>query len=168
MRSIASLTLWLFVIGTSLILGAGLYESLVVVPFWSVGAPASLAEGNPLLQVHVRAGHVFWQYFTPVLGLITLLAMLTSFGAPPRHLAWRLAATGLMLPAAAHTKEKTIIVALKWQGALQSQHQHSIKPALWSDLCRMLLGWHCLLGIHKFFSCRSKGTSDARSRNWNV
>jgi hypothetical protein len=96
-RFIASLTLWLFVIGTSLILGAGLYEAPVVVPFWSAGAPASLAEGNPLLQVHVRAGHVFWQYFTPVLGLITVLAMLTSFGAPPRHLAWRLAATGLML-----------------------------------------------------------------------
>jgi hypothetical protein len=96
-RSIASLTLWLFVIGTSLILGAGLYESLVVVPFWSAGAPASLAEGNPLLQVHARAGHVFWQYFTPVLGLITLLAMLTSIGTPSRHLAWRLAATGLML-----------------------------------------------------------------------
>ena len=94
MRSIASLTLWLFVIGTSLILGAGLYEALVVVPFWSAGAPASLAEGNPLLQVHVRAGHVFWQYFTPVLGLITLL---TSIGTPSRHLAWRLAATGLML-----------------------------------------------------------------------
>ena len=97
MRSIASLTLWLFVIGTSLILGAGLYETLVVVPFWSVGAPASLAAGNPLLQVHIRAGHVVWQYFTPVLGLITLLAMLTSFGTPPRHRAWRLAATGLML-----------------------------------------------------------------------
>ena len=26
-----------------------------------------------------------------------LLALLTSFGAPPRHLAWRLAATGLLL-----------------------------------------------------------------------
>jgi Domain of unknown function (DUF1772) len=96
-RPIAALTLWLFVIGTSLILGAGLYESLVVVPFWSAGAPASLAEGNPLLQVHIRAGHVFWQYFTPALGLIAVLALLTSFGAPPRHLAWRLAATGLLL-----------------------------------------------------------------------
>ncbi|MES2221880.1 MAG: DUF1772 domain-containing protein [Acidobacteriota bacterium] len=97
MRPIASLTLWLFVIGTSLILGAGLYEALVVVPFWSAGAPASLAEGNPLLQVHIRAGHVFWQYFTPALGLIALLALLTSFGAPRPQLAWRLAATGLLL-----------------------------------------------------------------------
>ena len=88
MRPIAALTLWLFVIGTSFILGAGLYETLVVVPFWSAGAPASLAEGNPLLQVHVRAGHVFWQHFTPVLGLITLLAMLTSFGAHAAAVIW--------------------------------------------------------------------------------
>jgi hypothetical protein len=49
------------------------------------------------LQVHVRAGHVFWQYFTPALGLIAVLALLTSFGAPARHLAWRIAATGLLL-----------------------------------------------------------------------
>jgi hypothetical protein len=96
-RPMASLTLWLFVIGTALILGAGLYEALVVVPFWSEGAPASLAEGNPLLQVHIRAGRVFWQYFTPALGLIALLALLTSFGAPRPHLAWRLAATILLL-----------------------------------------------------------------------
>ena len=97
MRTVAALTMWLFVIGTSLILGAGLYEALVVVPFWSAGAPGSLAEGNPLLQVHVRAGLVFWQYFTPALGLIAGLALLTSFRTPPRHLAWRLAATGLLL-----------------------------------------------------------------------
>jgi len=77
-RPIAALTLWLFVIGTSLILGAGLYETLVVVPFWSAGAPASLAEGNPLLQVHIRAGHVFWQYFTPALGLIAVLASVVT------------------------------------------------------------------------------------------
>ena len=68
MRSIASLTLWLFVIGTSLILGAGLYETLVVVPFWSVGAPASLAEGNPLLASSRTRRAFFWQHFTPVLG----------------------------------------------------------------------------------------------------
>jgi len=96
-RSIASLTLWFFVIGASLVLGAGLYENLVVVPFWSTGAPASLAAGNPFLEVQVRAGHVFWSYFTPIPGFIALLALATSFGAPRRHLAWRVAATGLYL-----------------------------------------------------------------------
>ena len=97
MRSTASLTLWLFVIGTSLVLGAGLYENLVVVPLWSTGAPASLAAGNPLLEVQVRAGHVFWSYFTPIPGFIALLALATSFGTPRRHLAWRVAASGLFI-----------------------------------------------------------------------
>jgi len=97
MRLIASFTLWLFVLGTALILGAGLYEALVVVPFWSAGAPASLAEGNPLLQVPIRSGQVFWPFFTPALGVIALLALATGFVTPPRHFAWRVAATGLLL-----------------------------------------------------------------------
>lgn len=97
MRSISSVTLWLFIVGTAFILGAGVYETLVVVPFWSNGAPASLSEANPLLQVQIRAGYAFWQYYTPALALIALLALLTSFGAPARHLAWRLAATGMLI-----------------------------------------------------------------------
>lgn len=94
---IASFTLWLFVLGTAFILGAGLYEALVVVPFWSADAPASLAEGNPLLKVPIRSGQVFWPFFTPALGVIALLALVTGFGTPSRHFAWRLAATGLLL-----------------------------------------------------------------------
>jgi hypothetical protein len=96
-RMIASFTLWLFVLGTALILGAGLYEALVVVPFWSASAPASLAEGNPLLKVPTRSGQVFWPFFTPSLGVIALLALVTGFGTPTRHFVWRLASTGLLL-----------------------------------------------------------------------
>jgi formate hydrogenlyase subunit 3/multisubunit Na+/H+ antiporter MnhD subunit len=96
-RSISSVILWLFVIGTAIILGAGLYEQLVVVPFWAAGAPASLAEGNPLLEVAVRAGSVFWSVFTPALGFIALLTLVTSFGTPPRHLAWQVASSGLLI-----------------------------------------------------------------------
>lgn len=97
MRSIASVTLWLFVLGTASVLGAGLYEILVVVPFWSDGAPDSFSEGNPLLQVQVRAGHSFWQYYTPALGAIALIALVTGLGSAPRHMAWRVAATGLLV-----------------------------------------------------------------------
>lgn len=97
MRMIASFTLWLFVLGTALILGAGLYEALVVVPFWSAGAPGSLAEGNPLLKVPMRSGQVFWPFFTPALSVLALLALVTGFGTAPRHFAWRVAATGLIL-----------------------------------------------------------------------
>lgn len=97
MRIIASISLWFFVIGTAFTLGAGLYEALVVVPFWSAGAPASLAEGNPLLQVPIRSGQVFWPYFTPALGLIALITLITSFGTAPHHQVWRVAASGLLL-----------------------------------------------------------------------
>lgn len=59
--------------------------------------PATLAEGNPLLLVPIRAGGVFWAFFTPALGFVALLALITSFGTPSRHLAWRISATGLLL-----------------------------------------------------------------------
>ena len=42
MRSISSVVPWIFVTGTAFIIGAGLYENLVVVPFWADG------EGNIL------------------------------------------------------------------------------------------------------------------------
>ncbi|HEX5432624.1 MAG TPA: DUF1772 domain-containing protein [Candidatus Angelobacter sp.] len=97
MRTVSCISLWLFVVGTAFILGAGLYEALVVVPFWSDGAPASLTAGNPLLQVQIRAGHAFWQYYTPALGLIAVLALLTGLRTAQRHLVWRVAATGLLI-----------------------------------------------------------------------
>ena len=97
MRLFASLTLWMFVVGTGFILGAGLYEMLVVVPFWAGNAPQSLMEGNPFLRVPIRSGHVFWPVVTPCLGIIALAAFLSSFGMPQKEMIWRLAATGLLL-----------------------------------------------------------------------
>src|SRR6185312_12271352 len=97
MRLFASLTLWMFVVGTGFILGAGLYEMLVVVPFWAGNAPQSLTESNPLLRVPIRSGQVFWPIVTPVLGIAALAAFLTSFGRPQEEMIWRVAATGLFL-----------------------------------------------------------------------
>jgi hypothetical protein len=97
MRLFASLTLWIFVIGAGFILGAGLYEMLVVVPFWAGNAPQSLMDGNPFLRVPIRSGQVFWPVVTPCLGIIALAAFLTSFGMPQKEMSWRLAGTGLFL-----------------------------------------------------------------------
>jgi hypothetical protein len=97
MRLIAPLTLWIFVIGTGFILGAALYEMLVVVPFWAGNVPQSLMDGNPFLRVPIRSGQVFWPVVTPGLGIVALAAFLTSFGMPQKERIWRLAATGLFL-----------------------------------------------------------------------
>ena len=97
MRLLASLMLWMFVVGTGFILGAGLYEMLVVVPFWAGNAPQSLMDGNPFLRVPIRSGQVFWPVVTPCVGIIALAAFLSSFGMPQKEMIWRLAATGLLL-----------------------------------------------------------------------
>lgn len=97
MRLFASLTLWIFIIGTGFILGAGLYEMLVVVPFWAGNAPQSLMDGNPFLRVPIRSGQVFWPVVTPGLGIVAIAAFLTSFGMPQKAMTWRLAGTGLFL-----------------------------------------------------------------------
>jgi hypothetical protein len=59
---LASWILWVFVIGTAFLLGAGVYEQLVVVPFWAGDAPHSLMESNPILQVPLRSGQVADRY----------------------------------------------------------------------------------------------------------
>lgn len=97
MRMLSSVTLWIFVIGSGFILGAGIYEAVVVVPFWANGAPQSLMADNPLLRVPIRAGEAFWSVVTPALAIIALAALLTSFGTAHLHMVWRLAGTGLFL-----------------------------------------------------------------------
>jgi len=94
---LASVTFWLFVVWSCFILGAGVYEALVVEPFWAGAAPTSLMASNPLLVVPERAGMVFWSTVTPGLGLVALAALLTSFGTPRPHMTWRIASTGLAL-----------------------------------------------------------------------
>ncbi|HKV47234.1 MAG TPA: hypothetical protein VJN69_04030 [Candidatus Acidoferrales bacterium] len=97
MRILSSVTLWIFVIGSGFILGAGIYEAVAVVPFWADGAPQSLMADNPLLRVPIRAGEAFWSIVTPALGIIALAALLTSFSTPHRHMIWRVAGTSLFL-----------------------------------------------------------------------
>jgi len=96
-RMLSLVTLWIFVIGSGFILGAGIYEAVVVVPFWANGAPQSLMADNPLLRVPIRAGEAFWSVVTPALAIIALAALLTSFGTAHLHMVWRLAGTGLFL-----------------------------------------------------------------------
>jgi hypothetical protein len=50
------ITLWLFVIALGLDLGAGLYETRIVVPLWAGGVPETLAAGSPYGRVAIDAG----------------------------------------------------------------------------------------------------------------
>jgi uncharacterized membrane protein len=104
MRSVLpSLTLWAFVLWSCGVLGASLYESAAVWPLVAADPPRSLAATNQVLAVAERAGMFFWSWATPILGLVALAALLTSFGAPRPLMTLRIASTVLVLVVVAAT-----------------------------------------------------------------
>ena len=104
MRSIlTSLTIWVFVVWSCVVLGGSLYEAIAVWPLVASDPPRSLAATNQALAVPGRAGMFFWSWATPGLGLVALAALLTSFGTPRPNMTWRIASTVLLLIAVAAT-----------------------------------------------------------------
>jgi hypothetical protein len=85
----ARVALWLFVITLGLDLGAGAYESRIVVPLWANGVPATLAPGNPYAKVAIDAGMRFWAYLTSAVGLLAVLSLVFGLSPPPAQRAWR-------------------------------------------------------------------------------
>lgn len=95
------LFLWLFVIALGIEIGAGLYETLVVMPLWSLAPPDSVIAyyqhnvANP--QFALNAGGRFWMVFTPLVGLLALAVVLSSFGTAREHRTWRVLGATLIL-----------------------------------------------------------------------
>ena len=97
------ITLWLFVIALGIDVGAGLYETRIVVPLWSSGVPGTLAAGNAYARVAIDAGMRFWALVTPVVGLLALATLVTGLRWPHPQLGWRIAACVAELAAFAMT-----------------------------------------------------------------
>lgn len=86
----ARITLWLFVIALGLNLGAGLYETRVVVPLWSGGVPDTLAADNPYARVAIDAGMHFWAFLTPAVAGLAVLALIAGLRTAAPQFGWRL------------------------------------------------------------------------------
>jgi len=95
--SIERFFLWLFVIVLGIEIGAGLYETLVVVPLWSASPPDSVVAyyqhntSNP--QLALNPGGRFWMVNTPLVGLLAVAALLSGLKTRPEHRRWRIVAT---------------------------------------------------------------------------
>lgn len=82
-------------------LGAGLYETLVVMPLWTSAIPDSVFgyyqhnAADP--RFALSAGPRFWMFATPSVGLLSIATLLTAFGTRPEHRKWRLFGAGLAL-----------------------------------------------------------------------
>lgn len=99
--SISYILLFLFVVVLGIELGGGLYETLVVMPVWSAGAPDSVLAfyqhnlANP--KFVLNAGGRFWMFFTPLTGLTALACLLSGLRTAPEHKKWRIAGSALAL-----------------------------------------------------------------------
>jgi len=99
--SIAVFFLWVFVIVLGIEIGAGLYETFVVMPLWDTLPPDSVTAyyrhnaANP--QFTLNAGPRFWMFFTPAVGLLGIGALVTGLRTNPEHRKWRIVGTVLAI-----------------------------------------------------------------------
>jgi hypothetical protein len=92
-ESLSKLVLWLFVIDLGVALGAGLYESRIVVPQWLRYAEGSGHLWDAAAARDADAGLRFWVYVTTVpLTLLTLASLGAAFRLNGEVRAWWLGA----------------------------------------------------------------------------
>jgi hypothetical protein len=85
--------LWLFVINLGIALGAGLYESRIVVPHWISSAPDLVRHWNADAARRDDTGRRFWGFVsTGPLTLITLANLIAAWRASAPVRGWWLAA----------------------------------------------------------------------------
>jgi Domain of unknown function (DUF1772) len=99
--SFSHLSLLLLVVAVGILLGGGLYETLVVMPIWTANIPDSVIAyyrhnaANPALAMN--PGGRFWLFITPMVGLLAIATLATSFKTDPTHRKWRILGSGLTL-----------------------------------------------------------------------
>jgi hypothetical protein len=99
--SLAHLFLCLFVIVLGVEIGGGLYETLVVLPLWTLAPPDSVIAYHQhnitYPQFALNAGGRFWMFFTPFTGLMAIASLIAGLKTRPEHRTWRLTGSVLAL-----------------------------------------------------------------------
>ncbi len=99
--------LWLYVIWFGLEIGAGIFEMRVIIPLWATAPPESVWRFNELRTAHPQfaldAGHHFWMFSTPGLGLIALVTLIAAFATRGAHRRWLITSTVVTLVVVAAT-----------------------------------------------------------------
>jgi hypothetical protein len=133
--------LFLFVVATAILLGGGLYETLVVMPLWTANVPETVIGfyqhnvANP--QYAMNPGGRFWIIIMPIVGLLSIATLLTSFGTRPDHRRWRTVGSGLALAAVIFTFAYFIpnIIKLSSEAVMTMQQQ---------DVASLAISWERL------------------------
>jgi hypothetical protein len=92
---LAPIVFALFIVLLGLDLGAGLYETRVLVPRWEAAPAANVAPTDPVFAIARDAGMLWWRVVTPATGLCALLALVATLMTPGADRIWRAASSGL-------------------------------------------------------------------------
>jgi len=89
----ARILLWLFVINLGIALGAGLYESRIVVPQWIVSPADAVMRWNAEAARRANTGLGFWVFVTTVpLTMLTVANLVAAWRARGRTRRWWMSA----------------------------------------------------------------------------
>jgi hypothetical protein len=92
-ESIARILLWLFIINLGIALGAGLYESRIVVSQWLGSSPEGVRHWDAEAARQADTGRRFWAFVTTMpLTLLTLANLIAAWRAPGGVRGWWLGA----------------------------------------------------------------------------
>ena len=94
---LARIVFAVFVVLLGLDLGAGLYETRVLVPRWESRLASGAPAADPVLMISRDAGQKWWMGVTPSVGLFALLALITSLLTSDASRGWRIGAAALEL-----------------------------------------------------------------------
>ena len=138
MFSFATIVLWLFVLNLGIAMGAGLYESRVVMPVW-----ANLAR-----ETWPNTGLMFWAYVTTVpLTLLTIASLFLAWQSVGPERVWWLAAVLVIVVERAATFGYFIPGMIAMQGGVgvpDAQGKAMLSQWLWLNIGRhalTLIGW---------------------------
>jgi hypothetical protein len=147
-QNIPDILLWLFVINLGIALGAGLYETRIILPQWFIKSPEIGFQVNGKAMNETDTGRKFWGMVTTIpLTLLTIANLVVALQSNGQRHNWWLAGSLIILVERIGTFAFFIPTAIKLMRAeTLSQSKVTSSVSTWIQLNYVrngltLLGW---------------------------
>ena len=150
--STPEILLFLYIINLGVAFGAGVYETIIVIPLWFAKSGATGYGVNTTAMREIDTGRKFWAFVTTLpLTLLTLANLVFAFHSQQPIHNWWLAAAGIVLIERIGTFSFFIPIAIRLQKAdLLEPARVIYLVTLWTRLNYLrvvltLIAWVCAL-----------------------
>jgi len=150
--STPEILLFLYIINLGVAFGAGVYETIIVIPLWFTKSGATGYGVNTTAMQEIDTGRKFWAFVTTLpLTLLTLANLVLAFHSQQPIHSWWLTAAGIVLIERIGTFSFFIPIAIRLQKAdLLEPAGITYLVTLWTRLNYLrialtLIAWICAL-----------------------